>query len=137
MSRTPPDSGIRRLLVVDDEPHIGLLLRPQFEALGYRVTLARTIAEARTAITPSPDLVLLDLHLPDGSGLDFLAELRAVPATRDLKVLILTADGEDRAAERAGALRASLFTKPFSPSKLAARVAALLGDSRLAPEPRP
>lgn len=133
----PSESGIRRLLVVDDEPHIGLLLRPQFEALGYRVTLARSLAEARAAITPTPDLMLLDLHLPDGSGLDFLTELRAVPATLNLKVLILTADGEDRAAERAGGLGAAFLTKPFSPSKLVARVATLLGDGRLAPEPRP
>ncbi|HXH62669.1 MAG TPA: response regulator transcription factor [Gemmatimonadales bacterium] len=137
MSRTSSDSGVRRLLVVDDEPHIGLLLRPQFEALGYHVTLARTLAEARAAITPAPDFLLLDLHLPDGSGLDFLAEVRAAPATRHLPVLILTADGEDRAAERAGVLSASMFTKPFSPSKLVARVSALLGDPGLASEPRP
>jgi DNA-binding response OmpR family regulator len=136
VSRNQSDPGIRRLLVVDDEPHIGLLLRPHFEALGYGVTLARSLAEARAAIATVPDLLLLDLHLPDGSGLDFLKELRAVPATRDLPVLILTADGEDRAAERAGALGASFFTKPFSPSKLTARVAALLGDERLAPGPR-
>jgi DNA-binding response OmpR family regulator len=136
VSRGASDSGIRRLLVVDDEPHIGLLLRPQFEALGYQVTLARSLAEARTAIATPPDLMLLDLHLPDGSGLDFLTELRALPATRDLPVLILTADGEDRAAERAGALKASLLTKPFSPSKLTARVAAILGDRRLTPGPR-
>lgn len=137
MSPPPSDSGVRRLLVVDDEPHIGLLLRPQFEALGYQVLLARSLAEARGAMTPVPDLLLLDLHLPDGSGLDFLAGLRAVPATRRLPVLILTADGEDRAAERAGALQASFLTKPFSPSKLVAQVAALLGAPGFAPEPRP
>jgi len=128
---------MRRLLVVDDEPHIGLLLRPHFEALGYGVTLARSLAEARAAIATVPDLLLLDLHLPDGSGLNFLTELRAAPATRELPVLILTADGEDRAAERAGALNASLFTKPFSPSKLTARVSAMLGDRKLTPEPLP
>ena len=70
----------RHILVVDDEPHIGLLLRPHFEQLGYRVSVARSIADAR-AVLAAPavgvDVVLLDLHLPDGSGLDMLRRLRA------------------------------------------------------------
>ena len=122
----------RHLLVVDDEPHIGLLLRPHLERLGYVVSLARTLAEARRTLqggAPSLDAMLLDLHLPDGSGLDLLRELRAAPTTRALPVIVLTAEGEDRILREAEGLGAGLLTKPFSPSKLTARIAALLGDA--------
>jgi len=125
----------RHLLVVDDEPHIGLLLRPHLERLGYVVSLARTLAEARRALqggVPPLDAMLLDLHLPDGSGLDLLRELRADPATRAFPVIVLTAEGEDRILGEAESLGAGLLTKPFSPTKLTARIAAILGDA-----PRP
>ena len=125
----------RHLLVVDDEPHIGLLLRPHLERLGYEVSIARTLADARRALEggASPlDAMLLDLHLPDGSGLDLLRELRADPATRAFPVIVLTAEGEDRILGEAESLGAGLLTKPFSPTKLTARIAAILGDA-----PRP
>lgn len=127
----------RHLLVVDDEPHIGLLLRPHLEHIGYRVSLARTLAEARAALadpTALPDALLLDIHLPDGSGLDLLREMRAQPATQALPVTVLTAEGDDRVLREAQRLGAALVTKPFSPSKLTARLAAMLGD---APPPPP
>ena len=127
----------RHLLVVDDEPHIGLLLRPHLERLGYLVSLARTLAEARRTLqdgAPPLDAMLLDLHLPDGSGLDLLRELRAAPATRTFPVIVLTAEGEDRVLGEAESLGAGLLTKPFSPSKLTARIAAMLGDAPSAPQ---
>jgi len=119
--------------VVDDEPHIGLLLRPHLERLGYAVSLARTLADARAAFddqTGAPlDAMLLDLHLPDGSGLELLRELRARTATRAFPVIVLTAEGEERVLQEAENLGAGLLTKPFSPSKLTARIATLLGDA--------
>jgi DNA-binding response OmpR family regulator len=121
---------------VDDEPHIGLLLRPHFERHGYRVTLARTLAAAREALVSDsalPDGVLLDLHLPDGSGLDLLRELRGSARTRALPVVVLTAEGEERVLAEAEQLGAALLTKPFSPTKLTARIAAMLGDAPPAP----
>lgn len=120
----------RHLLVVDDEPHIGLVLRPYLEQLGYRVTFARTLADARTAMrTPPPaDGLLLDLHLPDGSGLDFLRDLRGNSSTARLPVLVLTAEGEDRVLREARQLGAALVTKPFSPTKLSQRIALMFGD---------
>jgi len=120
----------RHLLVVDDEPHIGLVLRPYLEELGYRVSFARTLAEARTAMraTPPTDGLLLDLHLPDGSGLDFLRDLRGEGATARLPVLVLTAEGEDRVLREARRLGAALVTKPFSPTKLSQRIAMMFGD---------
>ena len=123
---------------MDDEPHIGLLLRPHLEQLGYRVSLARTLADARAVLaTPSVavDGLLLDLHLPDGSGLDLLRQLRAAPDHRTLPVLVLTGDGDDRVLGTVRGLDAALLTKPFSPTKLVARIAALLGDAPPPPQP--
>lgn len=122
---------------MDDEPHIGLLLRPHLERLGYRVTLTRALAEARAVLGArgAPiDAVLLDLHLPDGSGLDFLRELRAATAAPQLPVLVLTAEGDDRVLAEAERLGAVLLTKPFSPTKLTARIAGMLGESPHPPE---
>jgi DNA-binding response OmpR family regulator len=123
-------TSARHLLVVDDEPHIGLVLRPYLEQLGYRVTLARTLDEARTALraAPATDGLLLDLHLPDGSGLDFLRDLRTQGATTRLPVLVLTAEGEDRVLREARRLGAALVTKPFSPTKLSQQIAMMFGD---------
>ena len=119
----------RHLLVVDDEPHIGLVLRPFLEQLGYRVSFARSLADARAALgTAAPDGLLLDLHLPDGSGLDFLRDLRAAGHTAHLPVLVLTAEGEERVLREARRLGAALVTKPFSPTKLSQRVATMFGD---------
>jgi DNA-binding response OmpR family regulator len=120
----------RHLLVVDDEPHIGLVLRPYLEELGYRVSFARTLAEARTVLRTAPpaDGLLLDLHLPDGSGLDFLRDLRGQGGTARLPVLVLTAEGEDRVLREARRLGAALVTKPFSPTKLTQRIAMMFGD---------
>jgi DNA-binding response OmpR family regulator len=114
---------------VDDEPHIGLLVRPLLADEGIDVLAVRTLAEARAALAraPLPDALLLDLHLPDGTGLDLLTALRAAPGTRALPVLVLTAEGDERvhaAVRRAGA---GIETKPFSPTKLARRLKDLVG----------
>ena len=129
----------RHLLVVDDEPHIGLVLRPYLEQLGYRVSFARTLAEARTALdaTPRADGLLLDLHLPDGSGLDLLRDLRAAGGTARLPVLVLTAEGEERVLRDARRLGAALVTKPFSPTKLSQRIAMMFGDREGSSEEAP
>jgi DNA-binding response OmpR family regulator len=115
--------------VVDDEPHIGLVLRPFLEQLGYRVSFARSLADARAVLGAAPpDGLLLDLHLPDGSGLDFLRDLRAAGGTARLPVLVLTGEGEERVLREARRLGAALVTKPFSPTKLSQRVATMFGD---------
>lgn len=133
----PVVARARRLLVVDDEPHIGLLLRLKLEARGYEMRLARSLFEARAVLATEaerPDAVLLDLHLPDGSGVDLLRELRGRPATATLPVMVLTAEGEERVLAEARQLGAATITKPFSPTKLTEQVAAMLGD---APPPAP
>jgi DNA-binding response OmpR family regulator len=126
------NTSARHLLVVDDEPHIGLVLRPYLEQLGYRVSFARTLDEARTVLRakPATDGLLLDLHLPDGSGLDLLRELRKQGSNQRLPVLVITAEGEDRILREARRLGAALVTKPFSPTKLSQRIAMMFGDTQ-------
>ena len=119
----------RRLLLVDDEPYVGLVLQPRLEAAGFDVVLARTLADARAAMAGSlPDALLLDLHLPDGSGVDLLRDLRRQAGGAALPVVVLTAEGEDRVLAELGRLGAAVLAKPFSPSKLTAQLAGMLGD---------
>ena len=122
-------AGPRHILLVDDEPHVPLLVRPLLERLGMSVQTARTLAEARRSLARQrPDGVLLDLHLPDGSGLDLLRELRAASDTRTLPVLVLTGEGDDRVLDEVERIGGLVLAKPFSPTKLSQHVLAVLGD---------
>jgi CheY-like chemotaxis protein len=117
------------ILVIDDEPHVALIIEHAGRFSGYRVSSARSIAEGRTLLAKEDevDLLLLDVKLPDGSGLDFLDELRRAPGTRQFPVIVLTGAGYDDVLDRAAAAGAECVTKPFSPSKLGRKVADLLG----------
>jgi two-component system catabolic regulation response regulator CreB len=122
-------AGPRHILLIDDEPHVPLLVRPLLEGLGMSVETVRSLAEARRALARHrPDGVLLDLHLPDGSGLDLLRELRAAPDTRALPVLVLTGEGDDRVLDEVERVGGLVLAKPFSPTKLGQRVLAVLGN---------
>jgi len=117
--------GDRHVLVADDEPHIGRILQLKLERGPYRVTLVPNGREAlqRLEGTESIDFVLLDIMMPYVSGLEVLEELRKLPARRATPVIVLTAKGQDADRERALELGADdYFTKPFSPSKLVARI---------------
>lgn len=117
------------VLLVDDEPHVPLLVRPLLEQLGITVQTARSLAEARRVLAQrQPDGVLLDLHLPDGSGLDLLRELRAAPETRTLPIVVITGEGDDRVLDEVERMGGLVLAKPFSPTKLGQRVLAALDD---------
>ena len=116
------------LLVIDDEPHVSLVIQHACRTSGYRVSTARTLQEGRDFIAADPeiDVLLLDVSLPDGSGLDYLAELRTSEGSRDLPVIVLTGAGHDNVLEQADALNALVVTKPFSPTKLRRMVASIV-----------
>jgi two-component system, OmpR family, alkaline phosphatase synthesis response regulator PhoP len=120
----------RHVLVADDEPHIGRIIKMKLEQGPFRVTLAYDGQEALDCLAQSPDvsLVLLDLMMPHLSGLDVLAAIRADDRWRDLPCVILTAAGQEQQHTRAMELGATDFmTKPFSPKRLYARAAELVG----------
>jgi DNA-binding response OmpR family regulator len=125
---TPTPS--RHVLVADDEPHIGRIIKMKLEQGPFRVTLAYDGREALEAIERHADiaLVMLDLMMPHLSGLDVLAAIRANPRHADLPTIILTAAGQEQQHTRAMELGATDFlTKPFSPKRLYARAAELVG----------
>jgi DNA-binding response OmpR family regulator len=118
------------VLVADDEPHIGRIIKMKLEQGPFRVSLAYDGREALDVLEREPDvaLVMLDLMMPQLSGLDVLARLRADERFRDLPAIILTAAGQEQQHRKAMELGASEFmTKPFSPKKLYARTAELAG----------
>lgn len=118
------------VLVADDEPHIGRIIKMKLEQGPFRVTLAYDGREALQVLEREPDiaLVLLDLMMPHLTGLDVLAAMRADPRWKALPCIILTAAGQEQQHRRALELGASEFlTKPFSPKKLYQRAAELSG----------
>ena len=118
------------VLVADDEPHIGRIIKMKLEQGPFDVTLAYDGREALETMETDPDiaLVLLDVMMPHLNGLDVLARLREDDRWRSVPCIVLTAAGQEQHHQQAMALGASDFlTKPFSPKKLYARVAELTG----------
>jgi two-component system, OmpR family, alkaline phosphatase synthesis response regulator PhoP len=118
------------VLVADDEPHIGRIIKMKLEQGPFTVTLAYDGREAleMMASDPSIALVLLDVMMPHMNGLDVLARLREDDRWRSIPCIVLTAAGQEQHHKQAMALGANEFlTKPFSPKKLYARAAELTG----------
>jgi len=126
-----PDRGAtagKRILVVDDDADIRILATKALTQDGHTVTEASGGREALALIASQvPDLLVLDLLMPEQSGLEILGILRSLPATAAMPVVVLTAM-DDEANTRAGFdLGATDYvTKPFSIPQLAARVRACL-----------
>jgi CheY-like chemotaxis protein/phosphoribosyl 1,2-cyclic phosphodiesterase len=123
----PPVAGAR-LLVVDDDPLLRRLAVKVLARYGHTVSEAENGREALRIIDGQPpDLVVLDLEMPEMPGLEVLRAIRAKPATAHLPVLILTVSGNEAATSasfEAGAT--DYLTKPFSIPQLTARVHACL-----------
>ncbi len=121
-----------RVLVVEDEADIRDLLAFHLERDGYQVTRATTGPEAlRQLRAAPPDLVILDLMLPELDGLEVCRRLRADPATATLPVIMLTAKGDE--VDRVVGLELGAddyVVKPFSPKEMLARVRAVLRRAR-------
>lgn len=119
-----------RVLVADDEPHIGKIIKMKLEQGPFDVTLAYDGQEAMDVLEQGNDfaLIVLDLMMPRLSGLDVLLRLRSDDRWKSLPCIVLTAAGEQQYQRRALEIGASEFlTKPFSPRKLYARAAELAG----------
>ena len=117
-----------RLLTVEDETAIRELLAFICETDGHEVVKAASLTEARSALAEAePDLILLDVLLPDGSGFDFLRELRSEPKTSAIPVMMITARGDE--ADRVSGLDSGAddyIVKPFMPREFTARIRAVL-----------
>ena len=118
------------ILVADDEPHIGRIIKMKLEQGPFKVSIVYDGQEAIDFINAGDpvDLVLLDLMMPKLSGLDVLRQVREQDRFKSLPCIILTAGGDAKHERDALALGATQFlTKPFSPKKLYALVARLTG----------
>jgi len=128
---------MQRLLVVDDSPTIRRMVRAALAGLpGLAFAEASSGLEAIESLVVSPpDLVVLDLNMPDLHGLDVLRFVRGHETFKLLPVVVLTTRGDEASRQSALASGATLFlTKPFSPQGLAEEIRTLLsaGDGRLA-----
>jgi len=128
-----PEAATRlcHILVADDEPHIGRIIKMKLEQGPFRVSLAYDGQEAIDFINNEEqvDLAVLDQMMPKLSGLDVLRQIREQERFKNLPCIILTAGGDAKHERDALALGATQFlTKPFSPKKLYALVARLTGE---------
>jgi two-component system phosphate regulon response regulator PhoB len=121
-----------RILIVEDEEPLTLLLRYNLEAEGYAVDAVSRGDEAELKLRESaPDLMVLDWMLPGLSGIELCRRLRARPETAQLPVIMLTARGEESERVRGLATGADDYlVKPFSVPELLARIRALLRRSK-------
>jgi len=118
----------RRILIVDDEPNIATSLEFLMRGSDYDVQVARNGEEALLlAESFRPDVVLLDVMMPQRSGFDVCRKIRENPALRDMKIVMLTARGRDVEKDKGLNLGANAYvTKPFSTKELMNTVRGLL-----------
>ena len=119
----------RRVLVVDDDPGLRALLQVTFDSAELELDEAESVEEATALIAARPpQIVVLDIDLPGVDGLSFCRTLKDDPATRGLRIVLLSGsdDATPAAMEAAGA--DALVRKPFSPLELLSLVERLLGE---------
>ena len=124
-----------RILIVDDDPNVAALLGVVLDREGFEVASARNLRKAREALAQGPfDLIVLDINLPDGSGLDLL---RGLPEPRPPTIL-LTARGEETDRIVGMELGADDYVvKPFSPREVLLRIRAVLRRAAANPDDVP
>lgn len=117
-----------KVLVIEDEPDIRKTLEYNLSREGYKVEGCGSIEEANTFLeNPSYSIILLDLMLPDGSGLDLCKQIKSNPKTNETPILILTAKDDEVDKVVGFELGADDYvTKPFSVRELILRVKAIL-----------
>lgn len=121
-----------RVLMIEDHPDIAELYQLKLQLDGYRVAVASDgITGLHMARALLPDIILLDLHLPQKDGLELLSELRERDETRDLLVVVFSEDDDPktiRAAERLS-VAAYLVKAQLLPSRLSRTITEVLRDS--------
>ncbi len=121
---------VKKILVVDDHSHVRELVEATLDIGDYAILQAASGDDALTiARAEYPDLILLDVMMPDSplDGFEVCRQLKSDPATRSIRIVMLTARGQEADIEtgkRAGA--DEYFTKPFSPLQLVSKVEELL-----------
>ncbi len=122
----------KSVLIADDEPNIILSLRFIMEQAGYDVRVARDGIDALNQCEEqAPDLVLLDVMMPNKTGYDVCETMRANPAFDNTRIIMVTAKGRDAEREKGLAMGADEYvTKPFSTRDVMSQVRTLLEAPR-------
>jgi DNA-binding response OmpR family regulator len=120
----------KKVLIVDDEPNIVASLEFLLRQSGYEVHVAADGAAAlRQVQALAPDLVLLDVMMPETNGYDVCQRIRAHPEWRNVRIVILSAKGREAEMTKGLSLGADAYvTKPFSNAELVARIGELLQE---------
>jgi two-component system alkaline phosphatase synthesis response regulator PhoP len=133
-----PNHAPKKILIVEDEAEIAQLVKLYLDKDGFRTATANTGVEGLKLIkTDRPDMVILDLMLPEMDGLEICKKIRNAPDTALLPVLMLTAKAEESDTIIGLELGADDYvTKPFSPKVLVTRVKALFRRLERADDPK-
>ena len=128
----------KKVLIADDEPNIVAAIEFLLKQRGYDVYTAADGSEAlRVAERVVPDLVVLDVMMPQTSGYEVCQTIRKRAEWRHIKVLMLSAKGRDAEVVKGVAMGADLYvTKPFSTRELMVRIDGLLGAGSDTGNPR-
>ena len=128
----------KKILIVEDEATIAQLVKLYLDKDGFRTTIAKTGTECLKLIKADrPDMIILDLMLPEMDGLEICKKIRSAPETALLPVLMLTAKAEESDTIIGLELGADDYvTKPFSPKVLVTRVKALFRRLERAEDPK-
>ena len=133
-----PNHAPKKILIVEDEAEIAQLVKLYLDKDGFRTAIAKTGVEGLKLIkTDRPDMIILDLMLPEMDGLEICKKIRNAPDTALLPVLMLTAKAEESDTIIGLELGADYYvTKPFSPKVLVTRVKALFRRLERADDPK-
>lgn len=120
----------KKVMVIDDEPAIHKLLQAILEHEGFQIMGLEERKETRETVTRRrPDVIILDIMMPEVDGFQILKMLKEDEDTRDIPVLVLTVRSLPEDREKAMSLGADLYmTKPFQPSELVEAVRSLAGE---------
>ena len=123
-----------RILIVEDHPTMREAMRLVLEGEGFDINEASDGEQALAAVQEErPDLVLLDMSIPGISGPDVLAAVKQDPVNSKVRVIVVTATGEEGRAAAMASGADHYFTKPFSPIALLQAVEEVLGPEDSAP----
>lgn len=115
------------ILMIENDPEVISVNSSILKKQGYRVMVAETLNEGKTMLENDPDLMMLDITMPDGNGLDFCSEVRKVD---NIPIILLHAQGDDQDVIEGLACGADDYlSKPYDLGVLCARVEALLRRS--------
>jgi CheY-like chemotaxis protein len=111
----------QRILIVEDDPNLRVVIRMVLEQVGYEVAEARHgVAALESIENDPPDLVIADMRMPMMDGVELMDRIRTNPETAAMPIVLLSGLQVDAAAER---LATAVVAKPFEPSYLLASIA--------------